>query len=288
MKQAYVATGMVALMSAAALAIDPQPKGGDMQQPGDINITSPDAQKSLQSIPVSGASKEIQAYLTKFTNETIKATDPMARCTDMLSKADRERIHSQLQKDYPDLQKTIADFRQAWKDKYHSGFDMGSSDTEVAFAGSRVLEGDVSDQAILASQQLGPSVEPKRDALEQMDKESKKVDQKVTGEKRLATVILPAAKEQQLDAVTLRVVDEGTLLTDWRVNCPDTLTAQKLHDNLSGRLSSLLQHKDQWPAESRDAYRIVSHQILAALTDQPVQSPTPMMDGRRTGLDVED
>lgn len=284
MRKTYLATGMVALMAAAAWATDPQPQPNmDAQMQG---MNSSDAQKSLQAIPISGSSKEIQAYLTKFTNETIKATDPLARCTDMLAKADRERIHPQLQK-YPDLDKTIADFRQAWRDKYHEGFDMGASDSEVAFAGSRVLQGDISDQAILASQQLGPMVEPKRDALEQMDKEAKKVEQKMTGDKRLATVVLPADREQRLEPVTLRLADEGTLVTDWRVNCPDTLTAQKLHDNLNARLSALVQQKDQWPAEPRDAYRIVTHQILASLADQPMPAGTSDMD-RQTGLDVED
>jgi hypothetical protein len=263
------------LNSEKAPRVEAQPQGGQVSD------------RPTDALPISGSSKEIHAYLTKMTNETIKATDPMARVTDMLAKSDRERIHGQLQKDYPDIEQVVSDFRTAWREKYNDGFDMGRAESEFAFAGSRVLEGEISDQAMLASERLGPDAGP-RTGLDKVDQATDKIEDKVTGDKKVATVQLPASREQKLESLSLHVADEGTLLTDWRLNTPDTLTAQRLHDNLKSRLTALLQSKDKWPAEQRDAYRVVSHQILAAISDQPMKPVPSPLDSRQTGLDVED
>ena len=59
----------------------------------------------------------------------------------------------------------------------------------------------------------------------------------------------------------------------WKIDAPDSLTADKLRDNVKNALTMCKDHKDQWPADENEAYRAVSHKILAAIMDQPLQDP---------------
>jgi len=56
-------------------------------------------------------------------------------------------------------------------------------------------------------------------------------------------------------------------LTGWKFDVPNTMTAEKLHNNLVSNLGYLSQHKDQWPADVNDAYRQFSHAVVASLYD---------------------
>lgn len=254
---------------------------------------------AVDQTPISPAAKDLRFYMGKVTNEAIGSSRPITRLVDLLAKADRERLEPQVQKAYPDLDKTLADFRQAWKDKYKTDFDLSRSMMEVAFADSRCLQGELSDQAVMASQRLGPmpTEQPRGQFQDMGDKVvtdiNPKADQSIkpTGDvDKFATVLLPPMREQQLTPVTLRFIDQGRILSDWRLTVPETLTAQKLSDNLNARLTAILSDKANWPAESRDSYHIVSHQVLAALADQPYAPITTpkAIDSRGSNLDVED
>ena len=292
-----VTTGMILLLGTTVMAQDsawPNPEnnknlGAEVDQIKD-RLTAVD------QAPTSPATKDLRFYMGKATNEAIGSSRPITRLVDSMTKSDRERLEPQVQKDYPDLSKTLADFRQAWKDKYKDDFDLSRSMMEVAFADSRFLQGELSDQAVMASQRLGPmpdddprtQIQDTGDRVSDMTPKSGEAQPQKNDIKKSATVLLPAMREQQLTPVTLRFSDEGKILSDWRLNVPETLTAQKLHDNLNARLTAILADKDKWPAESRDGYHIVSHHVMAALADQPYQPMTPKAaDVRDSSLDVE-
>lgn len=298
-----VTTGLALLLGATVMAQDsawPNPednKNTDMDQPKG-QVTAADQIKGkwivIDQAAASPAAKDLRFYMGKATNEAIGSSRPITRLVDLLVKTDRERLEPQVQKEYPDLNKTVAEFRQAWKEKYKEDFDLSRSMMEVAFADSRCLQGALSDQAIMASQRLGPMpTDLTRPQFEdQGDKAISKSEDtvKLTSDvDKSATVLLPAMREQQLTPVTLRFSDEGKILSDWRLNVPHTLTAQKLNENLTSRLTAILADKANWPAESRDGYHIVSHHVMAALADQPYQPMTPKaIQERKSNLDVED
>ena len=56
---------------------------------------------------------------------------------------------------------------------------------------------------------------------------------------------------------------------DWRINVPSSLTAEKLRDNLLSSLTEIDTRSAHWPSNEADAYRLVSHHVLAAVLDQP-------------------
>jgi hypothetical protein len=77
-----------------------------------------------------------------------------------------------------------------------------------------------------------------------------------------ATGTIPAS--HGLPELTMTFVGEGG---KWRLDIPDTVDAQKLHDNLKSALTAL-QDTSHWPADKNDAYRAVSHHIIAAVMDK--------------------
>ena len=77
-----------------------------------------------------------------------------------------------------------------------------------------------------------------------------------------ATGTIPAS--HGLPELNLTFVGEGG---KWRLDIPDSVDAQKLHDTLTTTLTAL-QDTSHWPADKNDAYRAVSHHILAAVMDK--------------------
>jgi hypothetical protein len=56
---------------------------------------------------------------------------------------------------------------------------------------------------------------------------------------------------------------------NWKIDVPDNVDGQKLHDNLCNHLTMFAQHKDQWPADVNEAYRMAAHCVLMAIYDMP-------------------
>jgi len=63
-----------------------------------------------------------------------------------------------------------------------------------------------------------------------------------------------------------------TTMIMWRIEVPDTLTANRLQENLDKHLGMVLDMKDRWPANATEASRMVSHHVLAALYDLPANN----------------
>jgi hypothetical protein len=74
-----------------------------------------------------------------------------------------------------------------------------------------------------------------------------------------------------LPAVTLSVVKEGG---DWKLNVPDSLTPERLQQNLARELSRCNDMKAQWPQDANEAQKALAHHVLLAIMDQ---------DSSRTG-----
>ena len=65
----------------------------------------------------------------------------------------------------------------------------------------------------------------------------------------------------------------------WKFDVPNTLTAQRLYDNLVNNLGTLDRSRDQWPADVNEAYRRFTQAVVAAMYDAPypgeVLKPVP-------------
>src|SRR5204862_205164 len=53
----------------------------------------------------------------------------------------------------------------------------------------------------------------------------------------------------------------------WKIDLPDTMTADKLQQNLAKHLDEVVQMKDQWPADANQAYEMIAHHVFMAFYD---------------------
>lgn len=65
--------------------------------------------------------------------------------------------------------------------------------------------------------------------------------------------------------LTLTFVSQGG---KWRLDVPDTATAEQLNQNLAAAVKELNKDPSTWPADKNDAVRLVSHKILAVVSGQ--------------------
>jgi hypothetical protein len=76
------------------------------------------------------------------------------------------------------------------------------------------------------------------------------------------TIVVPAS--HGMPEVRALAVREGAT---WKLDLPDTVDGQRLQANLTRHIQMINNDKANWPADKNDAYMLVSHHVLAALTD---------------------
>jgi hypothetical protein len=81
-----------------------------------------------------------------------------------------------------------------------------------------------------------------------------------------ATVLLPS--EGAIPAVTIQLIDEGTVMSAWRVDIPDSVTNLELKNDLAAALTALNKNVDSWPFDEKTAYRQLAESIFSALNGQ--------------------
>jgi len=84
--------------------------------------------------------------------------------------------------------------------------------------------------------------------------------------------------------------NEGGLGNNWKIDVPDT-NPQTLSDTLAQHVTMLQDQKANWPSDVNDAYRMVTHHVLTALTDASGGASMNRggdMDRNRTGTGTND
>src|SRR5262245_41746617 len=61
---------------------------------------------------------------------------------------------------------------------------------------------------------------------------------------------------------------------DWRIDLPDSISRDQIYSNLKDRLTTFGENVDKWPADVNEAYRGMSHCVLAAVCNVPASSDT--------------
>ena len=82
--------------------------------------------------------------------------------------------------------------------------------------------------------------------------------------KKLAVVTLPT--DNRVSGLKLNLVNEGNVTNAWRIDLPDTTTNEELKSNLTRAVRELNESRANWPANEKDAYRIVALKILGAIS----------------------
>jgi hypothetical protein len=163
-----------------------------------------------------------------------------------LTKPARDRIGKIDKDSLADLNAAIGQFKNDWKAKYNQDFKLTDKEEVVFGSPVEVKVGDTGAPR-LAAARTGPN-----DAGTASDKEANNV----------VTVTMPATGGAP--ALTLRLVNEGTITASYKIEVPDSLTTDQLRDALTQQIKSIDGMKGSWPSDVNEAYRVASQQILAA------------------------
>jgi len=175
----------------------------------------------------------------------------------------------------------IAQFQKDWKAKYGQDFKIRQDDVVFAQPTFQVARGEIGTDAQLAGKQIPPGekvtagdVNQPRDATG-----NTKLDKNLEKGRNVAYVTV--ASSHGLPELKVPLIHE--LPDMWKVDVPDSVTGQKLYDNLLTHLTMANEQKDQWPSDVNDAYREVAHHVLMAVLD--VNSPHADHAGAGFGAD---
>ncbi len=232
---------------------DAMERAGDRMSGATTNpamAQAPDAQHIRETI------REVtQAALTKGGIDDI---------VERFERSDRKRLDNSnaVEKSDATLDGRIAQFQKDWKDKYNQDFEIHDRAAVYNDAFASIMENE-NGEARLAGE--------RQNAAPQGDQAANRENYRKT-----ATVAVSASHGlPQINVPLVRV-----FLNRWKIDVPDTLTAQQFHDNLLNQLTYLDEHKDQWPADPNEAYRLVTHHVLMAVMGMEGTGSQPGMQNR--------
>ena len=186
--------------------------------------------------------------------------------------ADRNRIGDAIGADFPEHAALVNQFLADWQAKYNQEFDIKEA-TALPEATFAIRQGEVGRAA------AGTEVDLDRDAdgTASVDVDAKSgVDSPDTTAadanrndpgRNVASVAVKAS--HGMPSLTVPLVHEAP--DAWRIDAPDSLDAAKLKQNVLEHLRAAHAMKDQWPADVNEAYAAVTHHVLMAILDKPVQ-----------------
>jgi PBP1b-binding outer membrane lipoprotein LpoB len=193
----------------------------------------------------------------------------------------------------------IDQLARAWKDKYTNEFDIKDEDKVYSTSFAMISEGETGDRARTAGETItGDATKTDSgaaasgtvggvgaDAKVDTDAGTAKVDvdnntgvdaPKVNTDGQTAAdtnrndpgrnkATVKIAASHGLPELEVPMIHEAG---GWKFDIPDTIDAAKFKSNLNAALTDISSKKDQWPQEADEAYRHVTHRVLAALYDK--------------------
>jgi hypothetical protein len=195
--------------------------------------------------------KHIRAVLSEVTEAALTKSG-LDDIQERLSKADRDRLdqNKDALKNNAALDGRIAEFQKDWKAKYNQDFKIPDKNAVYSADFAMISQGA---EARTASSQIpadAANAKPAADA----DK----------NDRDFAVVKIPASHGKP--AISVPLVYEKA--HGWKIDIPDSVDSNKLRDNVQAALTKCDEMKDQWPSDVNEAYRGVSHGVLAAIMDQ--------------------
>jgi hypothetical protein len=174
---------------------------------------------------------------------------------------DRNRIGKDgfTDKKFDQLNAKVEAIRDAWKTKYGDDFEIKNEAlTKVVTATGEVEDGAVVAsawplQAVSEAGDAAVTAASKQPAAAAADRNE---DANLEKGRDVAVIAIPAS--HGLPTVNLSLIQE---LQGYRVDIPNNITGQQLHDSLLKHLTHVSDMQAQWPANEQDAQLLVAHHI---------------------------
>ena len=264
---AAIAAGAAAVSSRSSIAADEKDA-----QAASAAAASPTAASLPAGVKPKDLGEEATAVRKTFTTITEAAVkkggfdDAVERLVD----ADRNRIGKFAEQEFTTLDGRIDQIRKAWKDKYNDDFE---AEEDEAFKQVAVIRGEIEDPQQVAgkwpvraattpagqddSAVTAGAGEPAADGEAAKSKPGLNTNLEKGRDVAIATV--PAS--HGLPQLNVSLIHEAG---GYRVDVPDTVTGQQLHDKLLAHLTHLGDNANQWPADKNDAAMMFAHHVLMA------------------------
>src|SRR5688572_4053721 len=197
--------------------------------------------------------------------------DGLDDLVERLVDADRNRIGQSSLDSNEKLNGIIEQFRKNWKAKYNQDFDIGDEEAVFTDQFAMIMQGEIGDGAARVAGERVPGA-PADPAAPPADRD------KVAGGdanrdpgRNVATVVIK--ESHGLPPGNVLLIHE--MPDSWRIDVPDTVTAEQLRGNLENALTKLNEKQAQWPTDVNEAYRHATHCLVLAVQGQ---DPSRMKD----------
>jgi len=177
---------------------------------------------------------------------------------------DRNRLGKEgaAKQKYDDLNTKAQALRDAFKQKYGRDFDIGRAEALTHVA---TLCGEIQDPQQVASawpvQAVMPAAgEAVQAAAQQQGTTPADKESNIEKGRDVAIATIPAS--HGLPAVHVSLMQEAT---GWRIDLPNNVSGQQLHDNLLKHLNHISDMQAKWPADANAAELAFTHHIMLGL-----------------------
>jgi hypothetical protein len=165
-------------------------------------------------------------------------------------------------KKYDDLNAKAQSLRDAFKAKYGRDFDVGRAEALTHVA---TLCGEVQDPQQLASawpvQAVSPAAgEAVQAAAQQQGTSPADKESNIEKGRDVAIATIPAS--HGLPAVNVSLMQEAG---GWKIDLPNNVSGQQLHDNLLKHMTQASDMQAKWPADANAAELAITHHIMLGL-----------------------
>lgn len=229
-----------------------------------LNQASQRAQSMVGQVPgltPVNVSDEQTRQIHEVVRQTVKnalSKGDFDSIADYLIGRDRDRI-ADAEVNTDQLDNTIEQFNNHWKNKYNNEFDLGNQDQ--AFQGLKPQVAQVTDPQQLANKwpltQQGQQGQQRQQPVAAHEIEGKQV----------AVISFPSAQPTaqsgQGAVASLIQNQEG----DWKFDIPNSIDGQTLAANLQKAIMTAISASPSWPQDPNQAYPVVAGQIIQAFYD---------------------
>jgi hypothetical protein len=193
--------------------------------------------------------------------------DGLDDLVERLVDADRNRLgKSDLDAGNEKLNGIIAEFQKNWQAKYNQEFDIADETAVFNDQFAMIMQGEIGDGGARVAGERVPGA-PADTTVPPADR-----DRVAGGDanrdpgRNVATVVIK--ESHGLPMTNVSMIHE--MPDSWRVDVPDTVTAEQLRGNLENALTKLNEKQAEWPTDVNEAYRKATHCILLAVQGQDV------------------
>jgi hypothetical protein len=247
----------------------------------------------MPSLPAGFVSKDLRDAegirdVISSATEAALTEDGFDDLVERLVDQDRNRIgqNNFTDRKFTELNGRAAQLRKAFRDKYGADFDINQEE-RVFNNRYTILQGEVSDPALIVNNWPVPASRDMGDMARTTETEPQarpaagRDTPNILGEDRTERMNLEKGRNVAIlgfpgmgNVPEMHVSLIHEMPDAWKIDIPNNIGGQRLHDSLLRNLTHVGNNVNQWPADADDARRMIGHYVISALYDLKPQQQT--------------